>query len=85
MAPGLQRTEHPVGVAAADADPFHLHMPVVAGAVLAVQLHHLQRFRGIAVLEQQQLHPGGQRRGQGEIDPMGRGRCPEGPGLSQAD
>ena len=86
VAAGLQRAEHPIGVATPDADPFDLHMPVLAGAVvLAIEIHHLHRFRRAAVGEQQQLHPGGQWCRQGEIHPTRRGRCPQGPGLSQAN
>ena len=85
MAARLQRSEHPVGVAAADADAFHLHMPEIAGAVRAVQLHHLFGFRCIALGEQQQLHAGGHRGHQREIDAPCRGARPQGPGLSEAD
>ena len=41
VAPGCQRPEHPVAVAAALANAFQLHMPVIAGAVAAgIQFDH---------------------------------------------
>ena len=69
----------------ADANAFHLHMPEVARAVRAVQLHHLVGFRCVALGEQQQFHAGGGRGHQREIDAPRRGARPQGPGLSEAD
>ena len=41
VAPRCQRSEHPVAVAAALANAFQLHMPVIAGAVAAsIQFDH---------------------------------------------
>ena len=82
VAAALQGAEHPVAVAAAQADPLHLHMPVVAGTVPPVQLDHLLGFSGAPIGEEQQLHPGGQGGHHREIH-TGRGdRGAQGRGLS---
>ena len=85
VAAALQRTEGPIAVATADADPFHLHMPMVAGAVLQIQLNHLLRFAGLAMGEQQQVQPGGQGGDDREVDAGGGGRGPQWPGVSDPD
>ena len=77
MAPGLQRAKHPVGIATAKADPLHLPMPVVARAMpLGIEGDHLERFRSLAIGEEQQLDPGRQRRYHRKIDASGGGGGP---------
>ena len=68
MAAGLQRTKHPVAIAAAEAHTQHLHMPMVAGAVARIQLDDLLGLAGGAGGEQQQLYPGRQGRHHRKID-----------------
>lgn len=79
MAAGLQGAEHPVAVALANADAFHLHMPVVGGAVSGIELDHLAGFVGVPVLEEQQLQSGGQGSHHGEIHPPGGDAGPQRP------
>ena len=69
MATRLERSEYPVAVAAPHPEPFHLDMPVIAGAMAATQLNHPFCLGRIAVGEQQQFHPVGRWRCQGEIHP----------------
>ena len=57
--PRLQRAEHPIAVAAAGTKPFHLHMPVVPGAVRALEVTDSIRLGCIGMGEQQQFHPVG--------------------------
>ena len=86
MLPRLEGAEDPVGVAAANADAFHLDVPDVPGAVvLAAQLNGLLGLAGVAIAEQQQLDTAGTGGGQGEVHPPGGGLRPQGPGLSEMD
>ena len=85
VAAALQGTKGPVAIAAADADAFHLHMPVVAGAVLQIQLNHLLRFAGLTIREQQQIKPCGQGGDDRKVDAGGGGRGPQWPGVSDPD
>ena len=82
VAAALQRAEGPIAIATADADALHLHMPVVAGAVLQIEFDHLLRFAGLGMGEQQQVQPRGQRGNDGEVDAVGGARCPQWPGMS---
>ena len=77
VATGLQRAKHPVGVATAEADAPHLHVPVVTGAMqLGIEGDHLDRFRCLAIGEQQQLDPGRQGRHHRKVDAGGGGGGP---------
>ena len=83
MAPGGQRSEDPVAVATPLSQAFHLHMPVITGAVAeAIEFDHPPWRRGGAVREQQQLNPvrsGGRHR---EIHPAGGATAAQGPGAA---
>ena len=59
MASGTHWSMHSVAVAAANADPLHLHMPVVAAAMLLIQANDLIWLGCIASGKQQQLNFGG--------------------------
>ena len=85
MIPRLQGTEHPVAIAGADADSLHLHMPVIPGPVLPLQGHDRFGFLGLAVGEQQQLHPRGQGGHDREVHPPRGHGCPQRPGISNPD
>ena len=86
VAPWRQRSEHPVAVAAALANPFQLHMPVVAGAVAAgIQFNHPLRCRRRRRLEDQQLDPGRRRCRHREIHAPRSDAAAEGPGRARMD
>ena len=86
MASLRERSEHPVAVAAARLQSLDFHMPVIAGAVVAViQIDQLLRAAGLARGENQQFHPIGAGGRHGEIHAMGGDAAAQRPGLAAPD
>ena len=85
MAAGLQRTKHPVAIAAAVAHTQHLHMPMVPGAVAGIQLNDLLGLAGGARGEYQQLHPGRQGRYHRKVDARFGDAGAKGRGMADPD
>ena len=80
MAARLEGPIDAVSVAGANAEAFHFHVPVVAGAL--VHVDDLLGFAGGAIGEDQQLDAGGLGSHHGEVDaPLGE-RGPQWPGVS---
>ena len=86
MASRCERPEHSVAVAATFRQPLHLHMPVIAGAVVAgVEIDQLLRAAGFSRGENQQFNPVGSWRCHREIHAIGGDAAAKGPRFASPD
>ena len=86
MSSRCERPEDPVAVAAARLQSLHLHVPVVAGAVVAVvQINQLFRAARFTGGENQQFHPVRTWSSHREIDTIGGDAAAKRPGSASPD